>query len=238
VQDHLGDSKIYAFDKRTGELRWEKDRDEPSTWATPLSVMVDGALQVITAGPNFIRAYDAITGDIVWQCRDPNPEEDSSALASPVAGSGKVYCPSGFLSHTVAAIELGRTGDLSESNAYAWLVTEGAPYVPSLLLYGDRLYFVNNNKPRLSCYKVDTGEPAYADQRLEGIRNLYASPVGAAGRIYLADRKGNVMVIKHSDTFEVLATNTLDEGFDASPVIAGDELFLKGEHHLYCIAEK
>ena len=38
-------------------------------------------------------------------------------------------------------------------------------------------------------------------------------------------------------TFEILATNKLDEGIDASPAIAGDEIFLRGNESLYCIAE-
>ena len=67
---------------------------------------------------------------------------------------------------------------------------------------------------------------------------MYASPVGAAGRIYIADRDGTTTVIKQSDTLEVLAVNTLDDGFDASPIIIGDELYLKGRTHLYCIAKR
>ena len=56
--------------------------------------------------------------------------------------------------------------------------------------------------------------------------------------IYIADRAGLTVVLKQSDTFEILAKNTLDEGFDASPVVIGDELYLKGSDHLYCIAQQ
>jgi hypothetical protein len=37
---------------------------------------------------------------------------------------------------------------------------------------------------------------------------------------------------------EVLATNKLDEKFDASPAVVGKELFLRGHEYLYCLAEK
>lgn len=234
VQDHLGDSKIFAFDKHTGEKRWERARDEPSNWATPLVVTHDGVEQVITSGASFIRSYDAQSGELVWQCLDPNEESDSSALSSPVAGLGKVFCAPGFLSHTLAAIDLSETDDAAK--AISWVVDDGAPYVPSPLLYDDRIYFVSENKASLSCYNASTGTPIYTSQRLKGLSSLYASPVGAAGRIYIADRNGDVMVLKHSDNFEILAINSLDEGFDASPIIVGNELYLKGEHHLYCIA--
>jgi hypothetical protein len=49
-------------------------------------------------------------------------------------------------------------------------------------------------------------------------------------------------VIKHAvepaDSFEVLATNVLDEGIDASPAIVDGEILLRGKESLYSIAEK
>jgi outer membrane protein assembly factor BamB len=35
---------------------------------------------------------------------------------------------------------------------------------------------------------------------------------------------------------ETLAVNTLADRFDASPAIAGDELYLRGHANLYCVA--
>lgn len=48
--------------------------------------------------------------------------------------------------------------------------------------------------------------------------------------------KSTVAVIKRPEKFEILAVNSLDDKFDASPAIVGDELFLKGKAYLYCIA--
>ena len=66
---------------------------------------------------------------------------------------------------------------------------------------------------------------------------MYASPVGAAGRIYLVGRDGRAVVIKKGAQFEKLAANKLDDRFDASPAIVGKQLFLRGHENLYCIAE-
>jgi outer membrane protein assembly factor BamB len=62
--------------------------------------------------------------------------------------------------------------------------------------------------------------------------------VAADGRIYVVGRNGVTAVVRHSDTFEVLATNTLDDRFDASPAIAGDALYLRGRNFLYCLEEE
>jgi sugar lactone lactonase YvrE len=82
-----------------------------------------------------------------------------------------------------------------------------------------------------------TGATLFGPQRLSGIRDVYASPVGAAGRIYVVDRSGTTAVVTRSPTFELLAENRLDESFSASPVLAGPDLYLRGERHLYAIAE-
>ncbi len=112
----------------------------------------------------------------------------------------------------------------------------GAPYVPSPLLYGDLLYFTKSNSAILSCCRGKTGQLLIDEQRLPGIRSLYASPVGAAGRVYFVGREGTTVVVKHQEKLEILATNHLDDPIDASPAIAGREMFLRGKTHLYCIA--
>jgi hypothetical protein len=45
------------------------------------------------------------------------------------------------------------------------------------------------------------------------------------------------MVIKNSASFEVLATNKLNDSIDASPALVDNEIYLRGKKFLYCIAE-
>jgi len=152
----------------------------------------------------------------------------------------------GFITNTLYAIPLNSTGDITEDETkVAWKSRKiGTPYVPSPLLIGDLLYFTAGNKGILSCYNADTGEPIVEKQRLEGIANIYASPVEAAGHIYFTSREGNTVVFEtgkfeeSGDKKEVklLFTNTLDDRFDASAAIVGPEIFLRGRQHLYCIA--
>jgi hypothetical protein len=74
---------------------------------------------------------------------------------------------------------------------------------------------------------------------LQAITNVYASPVGAAGRIYVTSRDGVTQVMSHSEEVpKMLAVNRLDDIFSASAAIADRELFLRGERFLYCIAEQ
>lgn len=83
-----------------------------------------------------------------------------------------------------------------------------------------------------------TGRDRPGAMRLPGIRNVYASPVAAAGRVYVTDRDGATLVLSASDRPEVLALNRLDDRFSASAAVVGRELYLRGERHLYGLGEE
>ncbi|NUM53365.1 MAG: PQQ-binding-like beta-propeller repeat protein [Candidatus Hydrogenedentes bacterium] len=233
LMDHEAGSRILAFNKDTGAPLWEKVRDEATAWSSPLTVAVNGALQIVTSATNRIRSYDAKTGDIVWECAGLT----TNTIPTPVSGFGRVYCTSGFRGYSLKSIDLAHTGDLTGTPAIAWEVTQGTPYVASPLLYDDRLYVTADRNAVLSCYDAKSGNPLFTAQAIAELGQIYASPAGAGNKIYIADRDGKVAVVKKSDTFELLAVNVLDDGFDASPIFAGNELYLKGRKNLYCIAE-
>ena len=147
-----------------------------------------------------------------------------------------VFCTSGFRGNKLQAIKLGKTGNLTGTDAIAWELNEDTPYVPSPIFYKDKLYVCSGNKGVISCYNAKTGKPYYLKEKLEEIKGIYASPVGAVGRIYFVGRNGVTYVVKSSEKFEVLAVNKLDAKFDCSPAFVDNEIYLKGKQYLYCIA--
>jgi outer membrane protein assembly factor BamB len=234
--DHQGEDFIAGFDKNTGKELWRQPREEEQTWSTPLVVEHEGKAQVVATGQRNVRSYDLKTGEQLWIAPGltPNP------IPTPVAGNGMVYATSGFRGAMLYAVKLGRSGDLSNTDAIVWTVKKGTPYVPSPLLYGQRLYMFSGNNGVLSCFDAMTGAAIVDTQTIEGLGGVYASPVGAGGRVYLVGRNGSAVVIKHldqSDKIEVLATNKLNDRIDASPAVVGRELYLRGHESLYCIAE-
>ncbi len=229
--DHEGQSFIVALDKRTGREIWKVDRDEITSWATPLIVEHPagrGKPQVIINATNRVRSYDLATGKVLWETGGMTV----NTIPSPVAANNMVYVTSGFRGSALLAIRLeAARGDLSNSNAIAWRYDQDTPYVPSPLLHGDCLYFLKVNSGILSCFNAATGKEYYSRQRLEGINNIYARD-----RVYLTSRDGTTLVIKHGAQFEVLATNSLEDGFDASAAIVDNEFYLRGRRYLYCLA--
>ena len=231
--DHEGDDFIAAFDKTTGKELWRNTRDEKTTWTTPFILQQDGKTQVIVPASGRVRGYDIATGKVIWECGGLG----SNVVPTPVSDFGMLFAMSGHREPALLAIKLGKTGDLTDTDSVVWKQNRSTPYVPSPLLYGDKLYYLSGNNATLSCFNAKTGDSLFSE-RLEGPSGFYASPVGASGRIYLAGRNGTSLVLKNSDKLEILATNKLDEKFDASPAIVGNELYLRGHEYLYCLAEK
>jgi outer membrane protein assembly factor BamB len=103
------------------------------------------------------------------------------------------------------------------------------------LLYDDLLFFLKHYQGMLTCVRAKTGEVWFGPERMPEIRDVFASPVGAANRVYIVSRNGSTAVLKRSKKFELLTLNSLDDSFSASPAIVGNELYLRGERFLYCI---
>jgi outer membrane protein assembly factor BamB len=231
--DHEDQSFVIALDKKTGAEVWRKSRDEISSWSTPLIVEHNGRQQAIIPASKRTRSYDVETGDLLWEAAGLT----GNVIPMPVVGHGMVYVMSGFRGYSIQAIKLSSRGDVTDTDNIVWSVKKSAPYVPSPVLSGERLYMSKSNDAFLSCLNALTGEVLYQDQALPGVRSIYASPLAANGRLYIVGREGTVMVLKDAPQFEVVATNKLDDRIDASPVMLGKELFLRGHEHLYCISE-
>lgn len=229
--DHEDQSFIEVLDATTGNTKWKINRDEPTSWATPLVVENAGRTQVITNGTNRARSYDLTSGEVIWECGG----QSVNAIPSPVLAGDVVFCMSGYRRSAALAIPLTATGDITESDTVLWHHGKGTPYVPSPIIYGDHIYFTRSNTSVLSCLDIRTGVPIFEQQRLPELKNVYASPVAANGRIYFTDREGTTVVIRHGQKLEVLAINKLAEPMDASPAIIGNQLFLRTANRLYCI---
>ncbi len=233
--DHEGDSFIAALDKRTGKERWRTPREEQTSWSTPLVVEHEGGAQVVVSATNKIRSYALADGALVWEASGMT----LNAIPTPVHEGGVVYLTSGFRGNSAMAIRLdGAHGDITGSANVLWTLDRDTPYVPSPLLYDGILYFLKSNNGVVTAVDVASGKVLYGPERVEEPRNVYASPVGAAGRIYLVGREGAAVVLEAGPKFKVLARNVLDDRFDASPAVSGNQLFLRGRASLYCLEQR
>ncbi len=232
--DHEGESFITALDKKTGHEKWRTERPgEVTSWSTPLVVEHDGRTQIIVSSTGFSRGYDFATGEEIWRLSGMTV----NAIPTPVHHDGTVYLASGYRGNMLQAVDLSLAkGDLEGSAAVRWQYERDTPYVASVLLHDGQLYFVKHFRNIFTSLDAATGEPLFTE-RLPTIRNVYASPLAAAGRIYIFGRGGEALVLKAGKSLEVLAENTLDDGIDATPAIVGPMMYVRGRHALYALKD-
>jgi len=232
--DSEDESFMVAIDKKTGDEVWKVKRDEKSSWATPIVIEVNGKPQVITSATTQVRSYDYNTGEILWSCTGMT----RNVIPNPMYADGILYLMSGFRGNAIKAIDLAKAkGNITGTATILWEYNQDAPYTPSPVLMDGKLYFLKGNSGIMTCLNAKDGKVIYSNQKLDGITNIFSSPTGNKDKIYVA-AINVVNVVKAGSEFSILAKNTLDDTFEASPVIVGNDLFLRGAKYLYCISEK
>ena len=123
-----------------------------------------------------IRSYDLATGAVVWE----GDGLTMNAIPSPVHEDGLVVLMSGFRGNDLRVVRIAEAkGNIDGTSAVLWSLDRDTPYVPSPILVDGVLYFLKTNSGILSAFDVKTGKPHYQNQRLDGVPNVFASPVSA-----------------------------------------------------------
>lgn len=226
---------VIALDQATGKTRWKQPRsialdqlhpDARKAYSTPIVVTVDGAPRLISTGAQATVGYDPKTGEEQWIVRHPG----FSMSARPLCDGELLFLNTGFMSAQLLAVRAGGKNDVTDTNL-VWSYRRSVPRMASGVLVGGRIYLVSDNGIA-TCLRADNGKRLWHQR----IGDQYcASPIAAAGRIYFFGRGGQTVVLEDGPAYRELATNELDDGFMASPAVAGDAFILRTVTHLYRI---
>ncbi len=230
--DAFSDPFVVALDCDNGQVRWKTPRNTTAaktfSFSTPTVIALNGATLVVSAGSGFVGAYDPQDGHEIWRVRYG---EGYSVVPRPVFANGLLFVASGFDRPSLLAIDPnGAKGDSTDTHI-VWTSTKGIPLTPSMLAVNDELYMVSDNGVA-SCLDARTGNVHWT-KRLGG--DFSASPAFAEGRIYFQNEAGTTYVVKVGTTFELLATNDIEQRTLASPAPADNAIFLRSESHLWRI---
>lgn len=228
---------ITALDKHTGKTVWRQDRDidfgttdgdHKKAYSTPTLIEAGGRPMIISPFAVASTAYDPLTGDPLWTVRHGG----MNAACRPLFGNGLVYISTADGPNPLVAVK--PEPGMDEADRIVWRTTKTVPKRATPLLIGDTLYMMNDAGVA-SCLDAKTGDVIWT-QRLGG--DYWASPIVANGLIYCVSQKGEIQVFKASREFEHVAENRLDDGFVASPAVAGDALILRSKTHLYRLEKR
>jgi outer membrane protein assembly factor BamB len=230
-------SFLMALDKRTGKLIWETARvAERACYSAPLLRQRPGSTEaeLILESTTAVTGYDPDTGAKRWEASgwQQGVKGPLRTVASPVLlGDILCVCSGGDLGRYAVGLELSDLGK-PQTPKVLWENRKDFPYISSPLAHGDHFYTVND-AGYAGCWEARTGKRVWFERLSESA--VYASPLLIDGKIYVASSSGDVYVIAAEPTYRLLAHNELAETIRATGAVAGDRLYLRGEHHLYCI---
>jgi outer membrane protein assembly factor BamB len=232
-----------ALDTRDGHTVWKVDR---TTWwnpnpapgenikagdyhkghSTPLVLTYAGQPMLLSADGGGATAYNPRTGDVIWNIHN----KDYSPVAVPVFENGTAYFESGMGQGEMVAVKADGHGDVTDTKVVWRLKTHIGKFASPILVNG--LLYTAAAESFITCIDAATGEVVWTE-RIPG--NYQSSPIYGDGRIYFSNQEGTTTVLKPGRTCEILATNSLPEGFMASPAVSGRALFLRTKASLYRI---
>ena len=243
---HGGESWIAAFDKASGELRWQQPRtikaptENDNGYATPIVFRHGDRTALLVWGSDLLSAHDAADGKILWSCGGFNPEGTGywPAISTPVIAGDVVVVPVGRDDRQgqarVHGIRLGGTGDVTATHR-AWKREDVGVFVPTPVEYKGRVYLLRH-RGEVVCLDPASGKTLWSEALPKGAASYYASPVVAAGVLYAAREDGAVFAAGIDDKFRLLGENRMGERIVASPVPARNLLLLRGDEHLFGVA--
>jgi len=240
--DTQGESFVLAANLDTGETVWKTARTELPSWGTPTVYPAQAGrpAELITNASNFIRGYDPDTGVERWRLGGSS----KITAPTPVFTRDLIVVASGRApERPIFAIKPGASGDITlrpnqTSNKHVlWTRTGRGSYMPTPLIYDGVLYILAN-QGLLDAYEPGSGEEIYRQRIPHEGSGFSASPVAAGGRIYLSSEDGDIFMIRAGREFEILGRYPMGEPLMATPALAGDTMYVRGERHLFAIGGK
>ena len=230
---------VRALDKLTGREAWRADADTLELcYSTPALVEASGRTDLILAVSGELWGMNPDTGKLRWFA---STGISGNVSPSVVAADGVIYASGGFPKLTATAVRAGGKGDVTQSNIL-W-TTQNASYVPSPVVSDGRFYVATDQGFAL-CLDAKDGKLIFKE-RLPGAsatgrggKPFYASAVLANGNIYAVSRRNGTFVFEARPGFRLVAQNKIagdDSDFNATPALAGRQLFLRSNRNLYCL---
>lgn len=226
-----------ALFTETGKLAWKTPRSVPVTkaedmrkaYGTPLVATIDGQDEVITPAADCLYSYNPADGKELWHLKYVG----FSNVARPVYDGKFLYISTGFMNPEMWAIKPEGKGELTPDKV-VWKDKVQASRQTSPVLSGNRMYMFSDSGI-VRCLEAATHKELWREKIAA---DAAASPLVADGKVYFFDSREAGTVVEDSETYKLLAKNTLDDGFMASPAVVGKSLVLRTKKSLYRIESK
>jgi len=232
---------LVALDKRTGQEAWRATGNALEySFGTPILMESGGRTDLVFAVPGELWGLNPDTGKLRWFAQTGL---SGNLAPSVIAGDDMIFAFGGFPQLGAVAVRAGGKGDVTSTHI-AW-TSRDSSYIPTPVYVQGRLHFVNDAGFAV-CLDAKTGKLLYKE-RLPGAASagrgkpFYASVVLSHDAIYAVSRRNGTFVIAPEPTFRLLAQDRLagdETDFNATPALAGPQIFLRSNRFLYCVGSR
>ncbi len=225
---------LIALDAKSGAEVWRAEASlYEGSYSTPiLAESKDGRMELIVPMAEEIWSFDPNTGELNWWVA---MSLGKYVTSTPVAANGVLYVAA---SSKVIAIRMGGSGDVTQSHVL-WNRNAG-PGIPSPIYYDGKLYWVATSGV-FTCAEAATGETLWRERLgKDGKNTTYASLLKTGDRWIVTTQVNGSFVFQVEPEFKLISANKIEGDetpFKASAAVSRNELFLRSDGFLYCIAE-
>ena len=213
--------KLIALGTSSGEEKWTTARKSKISWSSPILVNTGNRIELIlTTDPN-VDSYNPETGEQLWSVKCLTGEVGPSAGF----GDGLVFAANEYA--TFAAIKPGASPEI------VWQTDEYLPEVASPLAVNG-VVVIATSYGTVAAFATADGSLLWEQEYGNG---FYASPVYAAGNVYLIDMNGVCHIFKAATDFQLVAEPKLGEKSVCAPVFAEGKILIRGFDNLYCVGK-
>lgn len=224
-----------ALNKTDGKTVWRKQReidygtdngDFYKAYSTPIVINVDGKDQLISPASKTCLALDPLTGDELWRVR----YDEHSTTVRPLFDGESIFLSTGFGKAKMMCVAVDGKGDVTDTHV-KWVQKRSIGSKPSPVLVNNLLFDVTDSGV---FERIDAESGEIVEQKRLGGK-FSASLVATQHHVYAFDHDGKGYVFTATESPELIATNELPDGCNASPAIVGDSLIVRTTSSLYRI---
>jgi outer membrane protein assembly factor BamB len=226
-EEFHGESSLVALDRTSGEARWRAERRTAVVaYSTPCVYQPKGqaAQLIFNSQAHGITSVNPADGTVNWEI----DVFKKRSVSSPVLAAGMIFgtCGSGQGGNYVVAVK--PPVSKSQQPELVYSVKDSAPYCPTPVALGDRVFLWSDNGI-VSCVDAVRGK-VLARRRVEG--TFYGSPICVGERLYCVNQDGEVYVVSATQKLDVLGHNSLGEECRSTPAVADGRMYLRTFSHL------